>query len=556
MRIATTVKVSCVIAAGAALLTGASIWKESDALQGERLALSRQAEFKQLGLDLAAASDFLTNEARRYAIFGEKEHFDAYWREVNETKTRDRVVGRLREMGAPADELALIEKAKANSDALIRTEDAAMKAVAAKNLEAARQLMFDKNYDRDKAIIVEPLQQFQRLMNERAQREVVAARDWSEMMSAITKTLIAFSLVGFMALVYLVFGRRVVKPLVRMSEVMKQMAAHDYSAELPHTERDDEIGDMNRSICVFKEDGIARERLEAEHLAAGEAREARARSIEGNIAAFDKRVDGVLSAVGSAADVFQSTAQRLTDLAKETNGQSASAASAAMQTSSNVNLVAAAAEELASSVHDIRERVVTSTRIAEGAVKSAKRTDETVQTLAECAGRIGEVITLIKAIASQTNLLALNATIEAARAGEAGKGFAVVASEVKALASQTANATDDIADQIESIQRATGHAVEAIGAIARTIEEISSITTSIASAIEQQGAATQEISRSVNQAASGTQEVARNVEGVSSMAGRTGETANQMLDASEKLGRQSDILRDEIGRFFTAIRAA
>jgi methyl-accepting chemotaxis protein len=549
-------KVSYAVAFGAVAIVGAAIWKESNDLQSERLALSRQAEFKQLGLDLAAASDFLTNEARRYTIFGEKEHYDAYWREVNETKTRDRVVARLTELGAPANELALISKAKANSDALIRTEDAAMKAVAAKNLDEARRLMFDANYDRNKAIIMEPLDQFQRLMNDRAQRETSAARSRSETTAAVTLVLLAATLASFLAFMVLIFGRRMIKPLVQMSEIMTQMAAHDYTTELPSIDSQDEIGDMNRAIRVFKDDGVARQKLEAEQLAAERAREARTRSIDNSIEAFDKRVDGVLTAVGSAAEDFRATALRLTDLAKETSGQSSSAASAALQTSSNVNLVAAAAEQLASSVQNIKERVTTSTRIAEDAVQSAKRTDETVQTLMESAGRISEVVTLIKAIASQTNLLALNATIEAARAGDAGKGFAVVASEVKALASQTAKATDEIGSHIASIQTATEHAVKAIGEITHTIKEISGIATTIAVAIEQQGSATQEISRSVNQAAAGSQEVARNVDGVSGMANKTGETASQMQEASGTLGRQSDILRGEVERFLTAIRAA
>ena len=556
MRFASVMKVSYAVTLGAVVIVGASIWKETNDLQSERLAVSRQAEFKQLGLDLANASDFLTNEARRYSIFGEKEHYDAYWREVNETKTRDRVVARLTELGAPANELALIAKAKANSDALIQTEDAAMKAVAAKNFDLARTLMFDKNYDRNKAIIVAPLDEFQRLMNERAQREAGEARNRSKTTAFVTVVLLAATLASFLGFMVLIFGRRMIRPLVQMSHIMTRMAAHEYTAELPSIDSEDEIGDMNRAIKVFREDGATRERLEAEQLAAEQAKEARARSIDNSIEAFDKRVDGVLTAVGSAAEDFRATAQRLTGLAKETSGQSASAASAALQTSSNVNLVAAATEQLASSVRDIKERVTTSTRIAEDAVQSAKRTDETVQTLMESAGRIGEVVTLIKAIASQTNLLALNATIEAARAGDAGKGFAVVASEVKALASQTAKATDEIGSHIESIQTATEHAVRAIGEITHTIKEISGIATTIAVAIEQQGSATQEISRSVNQAAAGSQEVARNVDGVSGMASKTGETANQMQEASGNLGRQSDILRGEVERFLAAIRAA
>jgi methyl-accepting chemotaxis protein len=218
--------------------------------------------------------------------------------------------------------------------------------------------------------------------------------------------------------------------------------------------------------------------------------------------------------------------------------------------------VAAAAEELSSSITEISRQVAQSARVAGRALEDARRTDAVVQALADNAQKIGEVVGLISNIAGQTNLLALNATIEAARAGDAGKGFAVVASEVKSLATQTAKATEDISRQISQIQTATKEAVISIQGIGTTIGEISEIAAAIAAAVEQQGAATKEIARNVQQAASGTQEVSANIVGVSQGANETGAAANQVLGAAGELSRQAEQLRTEVGHYISGVNAA
>jgi methyl-accepting chemotaxis protein len=221
-----------------------------------------------------------------------------------------------------------------------------------------------------------------------------------------------------------------------------------------------------------------------------------------------------------------------------------------------VQTVSSGTEELSASISEIGRQVISSAQIAGKAVTEATETDATMQGLADNASRISIVVDLIQTIASQTNLLALNATIEAARAGEAGRGFAVVASEVKSLANQTAKATDEIRQQIASMQQVAASAVGAIRNIGQTIGEINEVTTAIAAAVEQQGAATREIARNIQHAAGGTSEVSSNIIGVSAASAEAESAASEVLDASGALRREADILRDEIHAFLGNIRAA
>jgi methyl-accepting chemotaxis protein len=211
---------------------------------------------------------------------------------------------------------------------------------------------------------------------------------------------------------------------------------------------------------------------------------------------------------------------------------------------------------MTSSVNEISRQVQESARIAGDAVKQAQETDQRINALSHAAGRIGDVVKLITAIAEQTNLLALNATIEAARAGEAGRGFAVVASEVKQLASQTAKATDEISTQIAGMQTATQESVAAIKEIGDTIGRISQIASTIAAAVEEQGAATQEIARNVGEAAKGTQQVAANITDVNRGAGETGSASSQVLSSAQSLSGESNQLKLEVERFLSTVRAA
>jgi methyl-accepting chemotaxis protein len=231
-------------------------------------------------------------------------------------------------------------------------------------------------------------------------------------------------------------------------------------------------------------------------------------------------------------------------------------AAASEQASANVGAVASAAEEMSASVTEISRQVHDSSRIAGEAVKQAERTDIRINELLKAAGRIGDVVKLITAIAEQTNLLALNATIEAARAGESGRGFAVVASEVKALAAQTAKATEEIGTQITGMQAATQDSVGAIKEISTTITHIADIATTIAATVEEQGAATAEIARNVSEAAKGTAEVAEKITQVNRGASATGSASAQVLASARSLSNESGNLKTEVEKFLRTVRAA
>ena len=373
-------------------------------------------------------------------------------------------------------------------------------------------------------------------------------------------TLVVEAAVGSAALLaaiaWIVIGF-VVRPLARITAMMDAVAGGDLDRTVEGAARKDEIGSLARSLEAFRAKGLELRRMEAESEAVKQAAEAERKAALVRMAdAFEANVGTIVETVSSASTQLQATAQSMSAATEETARQSTVVAAASEQATANVQTVAVASEELAASIREIARQVATSTQIAGSAVERATDTSGRVTALADSARRIGEVVGLIQSIASQTNLLALNATIEAARAGEAGKGFAVVASEVKALAQQTAKATEEIGNQIGAIQSATDETVGAIDAIAGVIRDMDQIATAIAAAVEEQASATDEISRNVQQAAAGTTEVSTNIVGVNQAANEAGVASNDVLGASGELARMAADLRTEMDRFLNGVRAA
>lgn len=348
--------------------------------------------------------------------------------------------------------------------------------------------------------------------------------------------------------------RHISGPIRAMTTSMRRLAGRDMEATIPGIERGDEIGRMAEAVQVFKDNMLAADRLLAEQAAEREARQQRSLRLETLVGLFEQQIGSTVSVLTSSSTEMESTARLMTDSAAGTDRQATQVARAAEDSSMGVQTVAAASEQLASSITEINRQVSASSALTSKVVDSVRQTDDTVRALAESAGRIGQVVGLINTIASQTNLLALNATIEAARAGDAGRGFAVVASEVKSLAHQTARATDEIGNQIADVQQATNRAVEAMTDIAAMIEEMSAVTVSIAAAVEQQGAATAEIARNVQQTAMSTRIVTTNIAGVSRAVNDTGGAAKQVLGAAGHLSRQAEHLAAEVNSFVSKVR--
>jgi len=347
------------------------------------------------------------------------------------------------------------------------------------------------------------------------------------------------------------------QPIARLKSVMEVLARNDLRADVPGIERRDELGEMARTVEVFKKNGLEVERLKGEQQVnekrAAEQRKADMVKMADN---FEGAVSEIIETVSSASTELEASAGTLTKTAERAQEITTTVAAASEEASTNVQSVASATEEMASSVNEISRQVQESARMAGEAVDQARKTNDRVGELSKAAARIGDVVELINTIAGQTNLLALNATIEAARAGEAGRGFAVVASEVKALAEQTAKATGEIGHQITGIQSATQDSVNAIKEISGTIEKLSEISSTIAAAVEEQGAATQEIARNVQQAAQGTQQVSSNITDVQRGASETGSASSQVLSAAQSLSRDSNRLKLEVGKFLNTVRAA
>jgi methyl-accepting chemotaxis protein len=355
----------------------------------------------------------------------------------------------------------------------------------------------------------------------------------------------------------LLISASISRPLRRITDAMVGLASGNTSIDIPALANRDGVGDMARAVQVFKDNALEMDRLRHEQEKERVRHEAERKTAMNALAkTFEDTVMGVVHHVVTEADVVQTNAKMVSNIAEHTCEYATQGASATEEASTNVKMVAAAVEDLANSVANISSQVNESTQIARAAVDEAGKTNEVVESLTEAARRIGDVIKLIENIASQTNLLALNATIEAARAGEAGKGFAVVASEVKTLANQTTAATGEIGSQIDAIQAATLNAANAIKHIGGTIGRIDSITAGIASAVTQQFEATQEIALNLHQAAQGTTEVSRTIGDVLERATEAGTSAGKLLNSSATLTQQTAILKQEVNSFTDRIRAS
>jgi methyl-accepting chemotaxis protein len=348
------------------------------------------------------------------------------------------------------------------------------------------------------------------------------------------------------------------RQLLRLADAMRQLATGRLDIVLPGIKRQDEIGDIAKAVENFKVVAVEKAKAEQDErrLADEQVRAERKLTMQRLADEFEATLGAIIGAVSSNSAMLENAARTLTATAQNTQHLTATVAASSEEASTNVRSVAASAAELTSSVQNIAAKVGESHRISGEAVRRAEKADARIADLTQAAARIGDVVKLISSVAEQTNLLALNATIEAARAGDAGRGFAVVAQEVKALAAQTAKATEEIAAQITGMQAATTDSVEAIKDVSSTIGQISAITNNISMAIEAQGEMSREIAQNIGQAANGTAGVASNIADVNAGAVETGSASSQVLQAAQSLSVESNHLKSAVENFLSTVRAA
>ena len=413
-------------------------------LNKTNIAVKNAAEFKQLGIDLANSSDYLTNEARAYVQFGDKIHFDNYWKEVNETKTRDSVVKRLKELNAPKDELALIEKAKQNSDALIATEDAAMKAVEGKNFDQARILMFNSNYEANKKIITDPLIEFQNKMNARAQNEADSAQKNLDLIIKATNILIIIMIL-FIILIFTVLHIKISK-LHILSEKLEELSNNegDLTTRIEITSKD-EIGDISTAVNKIM---ITLQTLVKNINTTTADVNQETKNLFNSI----KDISGKMKYINEASSHISDGTSDLSAITEEISASIEQVEGTSIDLKDNAEIENVSAKEIEVRALQLKSKGIKSSE--EAKIIFNEKNNKVMQAIEE--GKIVNEIHLmtesIKSIAAQTNLLALNAAIEAARAGDQGKGFAVVADEVRNLAEQSTITVANIQGVVSKVQ--------------------------------------------------------------------------------------------------------
>ena len=348
--------------------------------------------------------------------------------------------------------------------------------------------------------------------------------------------------------------RRSLHALTEFAAVMHRLANRDMAVKIIGVGRTDEIGKMAGAIAVFRDNMLHADRLAAEQARERAAKERRQAAMDRHTQDFATSIAGVMASLVASAESMRTAARAMAEAAGGVREQANGTAMGAEKASVDLGSVAAAVEQMTSSVSEISRQVSAAAQVAREAVCRANTSQETMKDLAEATSRIGDIVRLISDIAGQTNLLALNATIEAARAGDAGRGFAVVAGEVKALAAQTATATHEIGGQIESVRAATNGSISAMADVATFIGRLDEVTAMIAAAVEEQSATTREIATNLHAVTAASNQTAVAMVHVVSGSDDASAVSQQVLEAAGSIGEEAKRLRGEVDQFLAAVR--
>ncbi len=358
-------------------------------------------------------------------------------------------------------------------------------------------------------------------------------------------------------LVAIVLFQITTKPIKRLSEVMRKLTEGDLDADVPYISQSTEIGEMARKVDIFKSNAIEKVALEqAQKEAELQQKSDKKKTMESLANRFELQVQVIIEEVVAEVEKVKSIAEQMNATIRSNSEKTSAAASAADDTSRNINTVASAAEEMTASVREMADQIEKSSGSVSHAVSANRNANEVAAMLGAAANKIGEIVSLIQSIAGQINLLALNATIESARAGEAGRGFAVVAGEVKNLAAQTASATDEISSQVVNIQDVARQVMAALSSINGSIEQVAGYATSISAAINQQSAATGEIAQNIASVASRTQQISTDITDVNNASATAQDNAAAAIAAVASLVANTDRLSVAMEAFVEDVRAA
>ncbi|MFU1795265.1 methyl-accepting chemotaxis protein [Paenibacillus azoreducens] len=544
------------------VLNGVSVYSLQKSVAQERTTVKRQAEFKQLGIDLANSSDYLTNEARAFVQFGDKVHYDNYWKEVNETKTRDHVVERLTALGAPKEELDLISQSKQISDTLVKTENAAMKAVVDKDFTKARELMFDSNYDAMKKTITKPLQQFQQKMNTRAENEANAAKQKASLMLTITVLLLIITFGALLAIFIIIFVK--LKPLKLVNEKIAEIALSggDLTGRLDYSGKD-EIGEISNSLNAM---------LETLQSIIKDVRHA-SRSV---LSSSSKLVENTKETASTTEEITRQGTS--IEQGATTSVQSTMDASHAInEMSVGVQRIAVSAEDLANVATETEKEAASGVNFIQQVSKqmaqisdSVSSTVEIVSNLKDRSSHIEKIVSAITEISNQTNLLSLNASIEAARAGEHGRGFSVVAGEIRKLAEhssasagqifgllqdimkdsqETEHAMQQVTNEVLTGQKKMEEAIESFENILKSTQKVAWQVQEVSAVSEQMAAGSEEIAASVTEMATIAEESLTGVKAVNDMTAKQSSLVQEVASLTDLLSKDSRSLEALVMKF-------